>query len=85
MRINTKIGYGSAKATIPIPALANIGYGIGYCTPLHLVCVGVLKAGLKTETGFCTVCDFAHARPIMLSILLVIMAMGAIINTHAHR
>ena len=35
------------------------------------ICVGVLKAGLKTETGFCTVCDFAHARPIMLSILLV--------------
>ena len=32
----------------------------------------MLKAGLKTETGFCTVCDFAHARPIMLSILLVI-------------
>ena len=31
----------------------------------------MLKAGLKTETGFCTVCDFAHARPIMLSILLV--------------
>ena len=38
------------------------------------ICVGVLKAGLKTETGFCTVCDFAHARPIMLSILLVIGA-----------
>ena len=35
------------------------------------ICVGVLKAGLKTETGFCTACDFAHARPIMLSILLV--------------
>ena len=32
----------------------------------------MLKAGLTTETGFCTVCDFAHARPIMLSILLVI-------------
>ena len=30
----------------------------------------MLKAGLTTETGFCTVCDFAHARPIMhLSIL----------------
>ena len=42
------------KATIPIPALANIGYRIGYCTPLRhlhdLVCVSVLKAGLKTET-----------------------------------
>ena len=33
----------------------------------------MLKAGLTTETGFCTVCDFAHARPIMLSILLVIV------------
>ena len=43
-RINTKIGYGSAKATIPIPALVNIGYGIDYCTPLlHLVCVAVLS------------------------------------------
>ena len=30
--------------------------------------------GLQTRAGFCTVCDFAHARPIMLSILLVIGA-----------
>ena len=32
------------------------------------------KAGLRLRPGFCTVCDFAHARPIMLSILLVIGA-----------
>ena len=40
---------------------------------LFILSVGVLKAGLKTETGFCTICDFAHARPIMLSILLVLL------------
>ena len=39
----------------------------------------MLKAGLKTEIGFCTVCDFAHARPIMLSILLVII-IGATVS-----
>ena len=32
--------------------------------------------GLQTRAGFCTVCDFAHARPIMLSILLVIKCGG---------
>ena len=43
-RINTKIDYGSAKAVIPIHALANCGYGIGYCTPLlDIVCVAVLS------------------------------------------
>ena len=50
-RINAKRGYGIAKAAVPIPALANRGYVIGYYTPLlDLDCVSVLSnnAGLKT-------------------------------------
>ena len=62
------------------PILATESATVRLFFILSVLLCSVNKAGLKRlRPGFCTVCDFAHARPIMLSILLVI---GASVSEH---
>ena len=55
------------------PTLATESATVRLFFILSVLLCSVNKAGLRLRPGFCTVCDFAHARPIMLSILLVII------------
>ena len=54
--------------------------GTSYCACAALRAKVAGQIGNRFSPGFCTVCDFSHARPIMLSIPLVITIRSEFLN-----